>query len=62
MDIRKTDPEEKHAMWLTDGDERFCVPRRYAAQIVKAIPMLRYSFEHIDGKHVGLAPKRGVGE
>jgi hypothetical protein len=59
MEIRKTDHEAEDAMWLTDGNERFCVPRQYAAAIVKAIPNLRYSFEHLVGKYVGLAPKHG---
>jgi hypothetical protein len=52
MDIKKTDTEAQTACWLTDGDEKFAVPRRYAVAIVKAIPMLRYSFEHLGGKHV----------
>jgi hypothetical protein len=57
-DIRKTDSEDAHAVWITDGDEKFVVPKRYAHAIVQAVPMLRYSFEHLGGKFVGRAPKR----
>lgn len=44
-------PEPADAIWLTDGDERFAVPRKFVAAILKAVPELRYSFEHIGGKH-----------
>jgi hypothetical protein len=56
-DIRVLTPEDRHAVWVTDGDERFVVPRRYAAKICAAVPGLRFSFEHIGGKHVGHASK-----
>lgn len=54
-DIRVLNSEEAHAVRLTDGDEIFFVPRRYAAKICAAIPGLRHSFEHLGGKHVGHA-------
>ncbi len=52
-DIRALTPEDKHAVWVTDGDERFVVPKRYVHAILKAVPMLRHSFEHLGGRHVG---------
>jgi hypothetical protein len=42
-------------IFLTDGEERFAVPRKYVEAILKAVPELRYSFEHIGGKHHGQA-------
>jgi hypothetical protein len=41
---------------LTDGDERFAVPRKYVKAILKAVPALRYSFEHLGGKYMGRLP------
>jgi hypothetical protein len=46
-------PEDKNAVWISDGDERFIVPRRYVHAIVDAVPTLRHSFEHIGGRYVG---------
>jgi hypothetical protein len=50
----------KHApladgIWLTDGEEGFEVPRKFANTILKAVPELRYSFEHLGGIHIGKA-------
>ncbi len=53
-DIRVLNSEvDAHAVPLTDGDEIFFVPRRYAAKICAAIPELRHSFEHLGGRHLG---------
>lgn len=43
----------KDAIALTDGTEVFGVPRKYVAAILKAVPQLRYSFEHLGGQHHG---------
>jgi len=45
--------EPKDAIAITDGIEVFSVPRKYATEILKAIPELRYSFEHLGGQHQG---------
>ena len=42
--------EPKDAIEVTDGIEVFPVPRKYLAAILKAVPELRYSFEHLGGK------------
>jgi hypothetical protein len=41
----------KDAIAITDGTEVFSVPRKYVAAILKAVPELRYSFEHLGGQH-----------
>jgi hypothetical protein len=43
--------EPKDAIAITDGIEVFSVPRKYVAAILKAVPELRYSFEHLGGQH-----------
>ena len=43
--------EPKGAIAVTDGIEVFPVPRKYLAEILKAVPELRYSFEHLGGRH-----------
>jgi len=43
--------EPKDSIAVTDGVEVFSVPRKYAAAILKAVPELRYSFEHLGGQH-----------
>jgi UDP-N-acetylmuramyl tripeptide synthase len=45
----------KDGILLTDGEERFEVPRQYVAAILKAVPELRYSFEHLGGIYHGRA-------
>ena len=49
--------EPQDGIAITDGIEVFSVPRKYVAAILKAVPELRYSFEHIGGKHLGRAGK-----
>jgi hypothetical protein len=51
--------EPQDPIAVTDGIEVFSVPRQYVAAILKAVPELRYSFEHIGGKHLGRAGKTG---
>jgi hypothetical protein len=41
----------KDAVAITDGTEVFSVPRKFVASILKAVPELRYSFEHLGGQH-----------
>jgi hypothetical protein len=43
--------EPKDAIAITDGIEVFSVPRKYVAAILKAVPEVRYSFEHLGGQH-----------
>jgi hypothetical protein len=43
--------EPKDAIAITDGIEVFSVPRKFVAAILKAVPELRYSFEHLGGQH-----------
>ena len=45
--------EPKDAVAITDGNEVFSVPRRNVATILKTVPELRYSFEHLGGQHHG---------
>jgi hypothetical protein len=45
----------KDAIDITDGIEVFSVPRKYVSAILKAVPELRYSFEHLGGQHHGSA-------
>jgi hypothetical protein len=47
--------EPKDAIGITDGIKVFFVPRKYVAAILKAVPELRYSFEHLGGEHHGSA-------
>jgi hypothetical protein len=47
--------EPQDPIAITDGAEVFRVPRKYVAAILKAVPELRYSFEHLGGKHLGRA-------
>jgi CRP-like cAMP-binding protein len=47
--------EPKDAVAITDGIEVFSVPRKYVAAILKEVPELRYSFEHVGGQHHGSA-------
>jgi len=42
-------------IWLSDGEEVFEVPRKFAESILRAIPEVRYSFEHLGGIHLGKA-------
>jgi hypothetical protein len=48
-------PPLADGIWLTDGEEVFEVPRKFADTILKAVPELRYSFEHLGGIHIGKA-------
>lgn len=43
----------KDGVWLSDGTEFFQVPRQFVERILKAVPELRLSFEHLGGAHVG---------
>jgi hypothetical protein len=45
--------EPRDAIAITDGIEVFSVPRKYVSTILRAVPELRYSFEHIGGQHHG---------
>jgi len=45
--------EPNDAIAITDGIEVFSVPRKYVSAILKAVPELRYSFEHLGGQHHG---------
>jgi hypothetical protein len=47
--------EQKDAIAITDGIEVFSVPRKYVSAILKAVPELRHSFEHLGGQHLGHA-------
>ena len=49
--------EPKDAIAVTDGIEVFSVPRKYVGAILKAVPELRYSFEHVGGQHHARAKK-----
>jgi hypothetical protein len=51
-------PPLSDGIWLSDGEEVFEVPRKLADAILKAVPQLRYSFEHLGGVHIGKASKR----
>jgi len=48
-------PPLTDGIWLSDGEEVFEVPRKFADTILKAAPALRYSFEHLGGIHIGKA-------
>jgi hypothetical protein len=50
--------EPKDAVAITDGVEVFEVPRQFVASILKAVPELRYSFEHLGGQHHGVRETR----
>ena len=50
-------PKPADPVWLTDENERFDVPRKYAKAIQKAVPKLRLSFERIGGKYLGRVAK-----
>jgi hypothetical protein len=50
--------EPKDAIAITDGIEVFSVPRKYVSAILKAVPELRYSFEHIGGQHQKVEGKK----
>ena len=47
--------EPNDAIAITDGIEVFSVPRKYVSAILKAVPELRHSFEHLGGQHLGQA-------
>ena len=50
-----TDAESAHV--ADDKGRVFAVPKEHARAIINAVQGLRFSFEHLGGKHLGKAAK-----